>query len=147
MGGALIVTDSLSPEQRSSIMARVRSRDTSPEIAVRKALHRLGLRFRLHRRDLPGSPDIVLPKHRTAVFVHGCFWHSHEGCRRARVPATNIDYWRAKLDRNVARDTAMQATLARHGWRVMVIWECETRPAADLERQLVSQFGLERTPH
>jgi DNA mismatch endonuclease (patch repair protein) len=135
------MTDTLTSGARSAVMARVRSQNTSPEIAVRKALHALGLRFRLHSRNLPGSPDIVLARHRTAVFVHGCFWHSHAGCKRARMPATNIDYWRSKLDRNQARDRQAQTALEQLGWRVVVIWECETRPVEGLARRLAAFFG------
>lgn len=105
-------------------MAAVRSEDTAPEVAVRKALHAAGYRFRLHRRDLPGSPDIVLPCHRLAVFVHGCFWHGH-GCTRAKRPATNTAYWDAKRERNSARDTLAQQRLRAEGWRVAVIWTCQ----------------------
>jgi DNA mismatch endonuclease, patch repair protein len=128
--------DKVTPEQRSAIMARVRSSDTSPEIAVRRTLHKMGFRFRLHRRDLPGSPDIVLPRHRAAIFVHGCFWHSHEGCSRARLPASNVDYWKPKLERNRLRDDQALLTLRDLGWRAYVIWECEARASADLQGRL-----------
>ena len=120
------------PLTRSEVMSRVRSKDTTPEIAVRRALHAAGLRFRLHRRDLPGRPDIVLPGRRTVVFVHGCFWHSHAGCKRARTPATRLDYWLPKLRRNVERDQASEAALKAAGWRVLVIWECEARSSAGI---------------
>jgi DNA mismatch endonuclease (patch repair protein) len=119
------MTDKLSPEARSANMARIRGHDTAPEIAVRKALHAAGFRFRLHRRDLPGKPDIVLPKHRTAVFVHGCFWHQHEGCRNATSPGTRAEFWQAKFAANVARDARNTAALEAAGWKVVVIWECE----------------------
>jgi DNA mismatch endonuclease (patch repair protein) len=121
---------------RSATMSRIRSRDTAPEILVRKKLHALGLRFRLHRKDLPGSPDIVLPGRRVAVFVNGCFWHQHPGCRRASRPKTRQDYWGPKLARNVARDTAALAALQAAGWTTLVIWECEARDPAKLEPQL-----------
>lgn len=117
---------------RSEIMARVRSKDTIPELAVRRALHASGLRFRLHRADLPGHPDMVLPGRKMAVFVHGCFWHSHPGCKRARVPATRQEYWVPKLRRNVERDQTATDTLRAAGWRVIVIWECEARSPAGL---------------
>lgn len=117
---------------RSDIMARVRSKDTAPELAVRRALHATGLRFRLHRADLPGRPDIVLPRRKTAVFVHGCFWHSHPGCKRACVPATRQEYWVPKLRRNVERDRTATDALRAVGWRVIVIWECEARSPAGL---------------
>jgi DNA mismatch endonuclease (patch repair protein) len=112
---------------RSALMARIPSRDTGPELLVRKALHAAGLRFRLHRRDLPGTPDIVLPRHRTAVLVHGCFWHQHAGCRLAGHPKTRTAYWNGKFAANLARDRATAAALARLGWRVEIVWECEAR--------------------
>lgn len=117
---------------RSEVMARVRSKDTTPEMAVRRTLHAAGLRFRLHRADLPGRPDIVLPGRRAVVFVHGCFWHSHPGCKRARLPATRREYWVPKLLRNVERDQAAVAALHKAGWRVFTAWECETRSPATL---------------
>jgi DNA mismatch endonuclease (patch repair protein) len=106
-------------------MSRIRSKNTKPEIAVRKAAHALGLRFRLHRRDLPGTPDLVLAGRRTAIFVHGCFWHRH-GCGRATPPTSNIEYWTAKFERNVQRDARNAAELRKLGWRCVRIWECET---------------------
>jgi DNA mismatch endonuclease (patch repair protein) len=118
---------------RSRVMAAVRSRDTAPELTVRRALHASGYRFRLHRQDFPGRPDIVLPKHRMAVFVHGCFWHGHE-CNRAKRPQTNVDYWDAKRERNRARDRRAQLELRRSGWRVAVIWTCQQE--ADTQRLL-----------
>lgn len=121
------MTDRLSREARSKLMSRVRNRNTSPELAVRSVLHSLGYRFRLHRRDLPGTPDIVLPKHRLAVFVHGCFWHGHPGCPRAKRPSDNESFWRAKIQANMVRDDGSVARLRYMGWRVLVIWECETR--------------------
>jgi DNA mismatch endonuclease (patch repair protein) len=119
--------DRYTREQRSSAMSKVRSRDTRPELVVRRVLHRHGLRFRLHRRDLPGTPDLVLPKFRTVIQVHGCFWHQHPNCRRAAPPSSNVDFWRQKLERNIARDAEVRAHLEQLGWRVLVIWECETR--------------------
>jgi DNA mismatch endonuclease (patch repair protein) len=112
-------------------MSRVRSKDTKPEIAVRKAAHALGLRFRLHRRELPGTPDLVFPSRQTAVFVHGCFWHRHR-CVRATTPATNVDYWAAKFDRNVRRDARNAAELRKLGWRCVRIWECQTKDSRKL---------------
>jgi DNA mismatch endonuclease, patch repair protein len=112
---------------RSALMARIRSRDTGPELLVRKALHAAGFRFRLHRRDLPGTPDIVLPRHGTAILVHGCFWHRHEGCRMAGRPKTRTAYWDGKFAANLARDRAAVAALECRGWRVEIIWECEAR--------------------
>lgn len=116
--------DPLTPEQRRRTMQAVRGADTSPELRLRRALHARGLRFRLHRRDLPGSPDIVLPGRRAAIFVHGCFWHRHPGCARASTPATRQDYWLPKFARNVARDRAALDALAALGWRRAVVWEC-----------------------
>jgi len=112
-------------------MRRIRKRDTRPELVVRRIVHALGLRFRLHRRDLPGTPDLVLPRHRKAILVHGCFWHQHEGCTFSRQPKSRLDYWLPKLARNVERDRASRAALEAAGWRCLVIWECETK---DTER-------------
>lgn len=117
----------LDPEARRALMTRFRGKDTKPEILVRRALHAAGRRFRLHAKDLPGKPDIVLPRDRTVVFVHGCFWHAHEGCAVARVPRSQPDYWRAKFDANRARDRRNAEELERLGWRVVTIWECEAR--------------------
>ncbi|PMR78515.1 very short patch repair endonuclease [Halomonas urumqiensis] len=105
-------------------MSRIRGQDTNPEMAVRRYLHACGFRFRLHRKDLPGKPDLVLTKHRLVIFVHGCFWHRHEGCFYATSPATRKDFWRRKLIGNVERDRRQQAELIEAGWRVLVIWEC-----------------------
>jgi DNA mismatch endonuclease (patch repair protein) len=121
-------------------MRAVRSKDTRPELGVRRLLHRLGYRFRLHRRDLPGSPDLTFPKYRTVIFVHGCFWHQHPGCRKALPPKSRVAFWQAKFDRNVARDRAYQARLQEAGWRVEIIWECETRVVELLEQRIRSIF-------
>ena len=129
-------TDVFSVAQRSAVMRRVKAKDTGPELAVRKALTRLGLRYRLHRKDLPGCPDIVLPGRRLAIFVHGCFWHGHDCARGARVPKQNRDYWLAKVARNRARDTQSQAALAAAGWRVETVWECEIKAAASWAARL-----------
>jgi len=126
---------------RSTVMSRIRSRDTNPELRVRRALHSMGYRFRLYRKDLPGTPDIVLPRHRTAIFVHGCFWHQHQGCRRASDPKTRREYWGPKLARNVERDGDHTVALKALGWRVIVIWECETSPADELRARLVEAFS------
>jgi len=107
-------------------MSRIRGKSTSPEIAVRKALHKAGFRFRLHRKDLPGKPDIVLPKYKTVIFVHGCFWHSH-GCKDSRTPKTNTEFWCSKLTQNVRRDMGNIRNLKNLGWNVKVIWECEIK--------------------
>ncbi len=117
------MTDKVSAADRSRMMAAVRGKNTKPELAVRSALFAAGYRFRLHRRDLPGSPDIVLPRYRLAVFVHGCFWHGHD-CTRGRRPASNVEFWNAKLDRNRARDCASRTALEAAGWTVAIIWQC-----------------------
>lgn len=117
--------DKLSPERRSANMARIRSRDTSPELVLRKLIHGLGYRFRLHRKDLPGKPDLVFPSRRKVIFMHGCFWHQHPECREGRVPGSRPEYWVPKLRRNQERDAASQSELALRGWRHLVIWECE----------------------
>lgn len=120
--------DTTTPEKRSRVMASVRSKNTRPEMAVRRALHAAGLRYRLHVARLPGKPDIVLPRHGTVVFVHGCLWHAH-GCHNTRVPQSNIEYWSAKLARNATRDAEHAAALQASGWTVVVIWECEIESA------------------
>lgn len=127
---------------RSDIMRAVKRAHTKPEIIVRQALHALGLRFRLHRRDLPGSPDIVLPRLRTVVFVHGCFWHRHPGCRYATTPKSRQEYWLPKFEANVERDARKEAELRELGWRVAVIWECETKSLEALEARLRFEFDL-----
>lgn len=121
------MVDRLSSERRAWLMSRVKAKHTGPELIVRKAAHALGLRFRLHCKDLIGSPDVVFPRHRTAVFVNGCFWHRHPGCRGASVPGTRTDCWQARFATNVARDAAARHTLEAADWRVVTIWECETR--------------------
>ena len=130
------MADTVTPDQRSRIMAQVKSKDTKPELLVRSLLHRLGYRFRLHRKDLPGKPDIVLPRHRKAIFVHGCFWHGHTGCKRSARPTSRADYWNAKIDRNMQRDATATAQLAALGWTVLTLWECELRPAEALNDRL-----------
>ena len=117
--------DNLNPDQRRFAMSQVKSRDTSVEKMVRSLLHRRGYRFRLHRKDLPGSPDIVLPKYRTVIFIHGCFWHQHPGCKKATIPVDNADYWSVKLTHNAERDRQVQDSLISLGWRVIVLWGCE----------------------
>jgi DNA mismatch endonuclease, patch repair protein len=132
------VTDVFTREQRSRVMQQVKGKDTSPELKVRRLLHRLGARFRLHRKDLPGAPDIVLPGRKLAIFVHGCFWHGHDCARGARVPKQNRDYWLGKVGRNRERDAANRAALETLGWRVETIWECEMKDAAVLEGRLAA---------
>lgn len=121
---------------RSAVMRRVKGRDTSPERKVRRLLTSLGARYRLHRKDLPGSPDIVMPGRRLAILVHGCFWHGHDCARGSRVPKQNRDYWTAKVGRNRARDAAAQIALTEAGWRVETLWECELKDEAALTERL-----------
>ena len=123
--------DTVSRSDRSRIMARVKSKGTGPELEVRRKLHRAGYRFRLHRKDLPGTPDLLLPKHRVALFVNGCFWHWH-GCKRSRMPNSNVEYWTAKIERNVIRDRSTREELERMGWRHRIIWECQVDEGLDL---------------
>ena len=134
------MTDTLSPSQRSEMMSRIRGRDTKPELQVRSILHRMGYRFTLDNRDMPGSPDIVLPRYDVAIFVHGCFWHRHEGCRYATTPKTRRSFWNAKFQANIARDRRGTAALRRDGWRVWTVWECQLRApekvASRLQRML-----------
>lgn len=125
------MVDVLTPEQRSRNMSRIRGKDTKPELTLRSLLHARGLRFRLHRPDLPGRPDIVLPKYRTVVFVHGCFWHRHEDCPYATIPKTRSDFWAAKFEATVARDANKAAELEASGWQVHTVWECELKKDAE----------------
>lgn len=120
------MTDMFSEEKRSWVMARIRGKDTKPEKVVRSLLHAEGYRFRLHRSDLPGKPDIVLPRYRIAVFVHGCFWHGHE-CQRGRLPKSNQGYWGQKLSRNKERDIVHQQKLRSLGWEPLIVWECDVK--------------------
>ena len=135
------MVDRLTPERRSWNMARIRSRDTAPEKIVRSTLHRAGYRFRLHSTQLPGRPDIVLPKHRTVVFVHGCFWHRHKRCRFAYTPKSRVAFWNEKFFRNVERDRQNVASLRRLGWRVITVWECEAASANKWIPRLASRHG------
>lgn len=130
------MSDVFTPEQRSAVMRRVKNKGTTPELTVRRALTRLGARYRLHRKDLTGSPDIVLAGRKLAIFVHGCFWHGHTCARGARVPKQNRDYWVAKVGRNTARDGQNRAALETRGWRVLTLWECELRDEAALAATL-----------
>lgn len=121
------MVDTLTPEARSRNMAKIRGRDTGPEVRVRRTAHALGLRFRLYRRDLPGTPALIFPARRVALFVHGCFWHRHSGCRFSYMPKSRIDFWQKKFDGNVVRDGRKEDDLRAAGWSPVVIWECETR--------------------
>ena len=127
------MADVVDSKTRSRMMAGIRGKDTIPELVVRRALFAAGFRFRLHRRDLPGVPDIVLPGRRVALFVHGCFWHLHTGCRYSKIPATRRDFWREKLAGNVRRDRRAIDDLIALGWRVLIVWECATRDGALLK--------------
>ncbi|MES2120493.1 MAG: DNA mismatch endonuclease Vsr [Pseudomonadota bacterium] len=132
------MTDHLSSSRRSENMRRIRSGDTTPEIHVRRMLHRLGYRYRCHRKDLPGRPDIVFSRRRKVIFVHGCFWHQHRGCLRATQPKSREDYWLPKLRRNIERDELAALQLREQGWDVLTVWECETK-LGELE-PLLTQF-------
>ena len=132
------MADTLSPAERSERMGRVRGKDTGPEIAVRRLVHRLGYRYRLHRKDLPGTPDLVFPRLKSVIFVHGCFWHRHPDpkCALARLPKSRLGFWEPKLTANRERDLRNQAALAEAGWRILVVWECELGDKERLENKL-----------
>ena len=130
------MADKLTSSQRSHCMSRIRGKNTKPEILVRKGLHARGLRFRLHNKKLPGSPDIVLPKYGVAIMVNGCFWHGHKGCRYATKPKTNIEFWETKIARNRRRDEVTTAHLEALGWTVITVWECELRNSSQLDDRL-----------
>ena len=123
-----IMADVLSKEQRRRCMSQIRSKDTKPEVLVRRFLFASGFRFRLHRKDLPGKPDIVLPKYKTVIFINGCFWHGHQDCKYATIPETNREFWRAKISGNMERDKATYSELLRQGWKVIEIWQCQLKP-------------------
>ena len=123
--------DTYSEAIRSRVMRSVRAENTKPEMAVRSALHRAGYRFRVHRSDLPGKPDIVLPRYRTVLFVNGCFWHQHSGCRKATIPVNNRAFWERKLERTVQRDVESRERLADLGWKSIIVWECEIRKSME----------------
>lgn len=133
--------DTLTPEERSRMMGKIKGKNTKPEMVVRSLCHAMGLRFRLHRKDLPGSPDMVFPKYRLCLFVHGCFWHRHPGCKYAYTPKTRLDFWLPKLQRNVERDREKEEALRALGWRVEVVWECETKDLARLQDILLKTFN------
>lgn len=137
--------DTFSTEKRSLIMSRIGGKNTKPELIVRSILHRMGYRFRIHRKDLPGSPDIVLPKHKKIILVHGCFWHGHSNCTRARRPTTNRVFWNEKIDRNIERDKRFQAELLNLGWDVLVVWQCQTRDQGKLAEVLEAFLNGKRS--
>ena len=119
------MTDTLSPNERSKRMSLIRGKDSSPELKLRRLVHGMGFRYRLHVKDLPGKPDLVFPSRRAVIFMHGCFWHRHPGCKLARMPKSKLDFWRPKLEGNRERDLRNQEMLKKLGWHVLVIWECE----------------------
>ena len=128
-------------EQRSRNMSAIKSKNTKPEIAVRKVLHSMGYRFRLHGKDLPGSPDIVLPKYKTVIFVHGCFWHRHENCKYATTPKTREEFWNNKFRSNIERDLEIHEKIKNLNWRSVVIWECETKNMKNIREKIIDVFN------
>jgi DNA mismatch endonuclease (patch repair protein) len=134
------MVDHLTKEKRSWNMSQIRGKNTKPEIFVRSLLHRMGYRFRIHRKDLPGKPDIVLPKYRTVIFVHGCFWHRHKGCKRCTTPSTNKEYWLKKFERNKINDKIYKRELKEKGWKIITIWECETKNLSTSKLKKLFQF-------
>ena len=138
------MADFMTSEQRSRAMSTVKSKGTTIERHVRSLLHRMGFRYRLHDRKLPGKPDIVLPKYKTVIFVHGCFWHQHPGCSKSKRPVTRAEFWAKKLDDNMRRDESNIRLLESLGWRVIVVWECETRDPEKLANRLNEELGRTR---
>ncbi|MXQ07883.1 DNA mismatch endonuclease Vsr [Alphaproteobacteria bacterium GH1-50] len=134
------MADRITKERRSENMRRIRSKDMKPEMHVRRIVHGMGYRFRLHRKDLPGKPDLVFGPRKAVVFVHGCFWHQHN-CRAGRIPSSNSDYWTPKLARNVERDVSARTALEEAGWRVLVVWECELKDEAAIRKRLRRFLG------
>jgi DNA mismatch endonuclease (patch repair protein) len=141
------VTDIVTPSERSRMMSRIRGRDTAPERLVRSALHRAGFRFRLHAPELPGKPDLVLPRRRAVILVHGCFWHRHPGCAFAYEPKSRVRFWTEKFRRNVERDAEQTRALKAAGWRVLTVWECGLRSVAHRDRLLIEicRWAVEAT--
>jgi DNA mismatch endonuclease (patch repair protein) len=133
--------DIVTAEHRSKIMSMIKGKNTKPEMLVRSVCHEMGLRYRLHRKDLPGKPDLVFPKHRLCIFVHGCFWHRHPGCKYAYTPKSRLDFWLPKLARNVERDLAAQKALRALGWRVVIVWECHTKDREFLRNEIRITLG------
>lgn len=127
------MTDTLTPEHRSLLMSRVKGKNTKPEKKVRSLLHSMGYRFRLHRKELPGSPDLILPKYNIAIFVHGCFWHHHLNCKKATLPKQNRDYWEQKMNQNIERDLRKQKELEYLGWKVITLWQCNIDKSNEAE--------------
>ncbi|NWB67840.1 very short patch repair endonuclease [Pseudomonas sp. I8001] len=135
--------DVVTPEQRSRNMSKIKGKNTKPEMTVRSMCHELGLRYRLHRKDLPGTPDLVFPKHRLCLFVHGCFWHRHPGCKYAYTPKSRLDFWLPKLAKNVERDMKAKRALEVSGWRVSIIWECQTKNRDTLRAEIQKMINSE----
>ena len=131
--------DTLSPSQRSERMSLIRAKDTAPELRLRRLVHAMGFRYRLHVRDLPGTPDLVFPSRHAVIFMHGCFWHRHKGCKLARLPKSKLDFWEVKLEKNRLRDRLHQRKLRALGWRVLVVWECQLHDPESVER-IVAEF-------
>ena len=140
------MTDIVDSDKRSEIMSRIRGRDTKPELIVRRIAHRLGYRFRLYQKDLPGSPDLVFPRHRSVIMVHGCFWHRHPGCKHAASPKTRVQFWKTKFEKNVVRDRRIASALWDLGWRMLVIWECETKDHEAVAARIASYLGRADKP-
>jgi DNA mismatch endonuclease, patch repair protein len=138
------MTDSITTERRSDNMRKIRSKDTKPEVRVRKLLFRLGYRFRLHRKDLPGKPDIVFPGRKKVIFIHGCFWHQHRDCRAGRLPGSRQEYWIPKLKNNISRDQKHMVELQKLGWKVLVIWECQAAKIDRTEDMMLKFLGPPR---
>ena len=138
--------DHLTEGERSALMGRIRGKNTKPEMIVRRTAHRLGYRFRLHYKDIPGTPDLVFTRRRKVVFVHGCWWHRHQGCPKASSVRTRPEFWEAKFARNVVRDAKTEAALHAAGWEVLVVWECETKRADEVEALLVDFLGSTAMP-
>jgi DNA mismatch endonuclease, patch repair protein len=135
--------DTLSPHERSERMGRVKGKDTKPEMKVRRLVHRLGYRYRLHAAYLPGKPDLVFPQRRCVIFVHGCFWHRHQGCALCRMPKSRLEFWKPKLDYNRKRDSRNQQKLRRGGWRLLIVWECELADEEALKSTIVEFLDQE----
>lgn len=133
------MADTITPQQRSETMRRVKGKDTRPEMKVRRLIHGMGYRYRLHRRDLPGTPDLTFASRRKVIFVHGCFWHRHDGCPLARMPKSKLEFWKPKLEGNKKRDKRNIETLRSSGWQVLVLWECQLKEMSKLEN-MIKQF-------
>lgn len=136
--------DIVSKEKRSRMMSGIKGKNTKPELLLRSALHKLGFRFRIQRKDLPGKPDIVLPKYKTIIFVHGCFWHRHPGCKSAYTPKSNIEFWTNKLEGNVIRDRLTEKALEEMGWRILIVWECEVKTLVENNARLRAMITEEK---